>query len=92
MSLKEGQVVADGGYLTHYNPPFVDLFMEVQENHRLKGIGSFLLQEIKKECYRLGKIPAARCSINNEASKATLLKAGFSIAGFVIQGKLKSIT
>jgi hypothetical protein len=25
-----GQIVATGGFLTHYNPPFADLFMEVE--------------------------------------------------------------
>ena len=84
-----GDVVATGGFLLHYNKPFSDLYMEVIEDMRKRGIGSFLIQEIKKECYLAGRIPAARCNINNFASSATLLKAGLAISGFMLFGYVK---
>lgn len=84
----EGQIIATGGILTHYNPPFADLYMEVQDIHQKKGFGSLLVQELKKACYNSGRVPAARCNITNPASKATLLKAGFKIAGYMLQAKL----
>jgi len=85
-----GHIVATGGFLLHYNMPFADLYMEVEEGYRKKGFGSFLIQEIKRECYLAGRVPAARCSIDNLASKATLIKAGFKIAGFMLLADVKS--
>lgn len=82
------QVVGTGGFLLHYNFPFADLYMEVKEEFRRQGLGSFLIQELKKECYLAGRVPAARTGINNFASKATLMKAGLEIAGAVILGEV----
>lgn len=87
---KEGEIVATGGYYEHYNKPFVDLYMEVREDSRKQGLGSYIIQELKKECYRIGKVPSARCNIHNIASKHTLIKSGFQICGFMLSGKVKS--
>jgi len=84
------QVVATGGFLLHYNMPFADLYMEVEEGHRKKGFGSFLIQELKRQCYLKGRVPAARCNRDNVASRATLTKAGFKIAGFMLLGRVQS--
>ncbi|MFD2523626.1 GNAT family N-acetyltransferase [Emticicia soli] len=84
-----GEVVASGDFLLHYNKPFADLYMEVSEAHRQKGLGSFLIQELKKVCYQAGRVPAARCSIQNKASKATLLKGGLRVAGCMLIGEIK---
>ena len=86
---KDGEIVASGGFLLHYNKPFADLYMEVQAHHRRKGYGSFLIQEVKKACYLAGRVPAARCNISNPASKATLLKGGMDIAGYMLTGEVK---
>jgi GNAT superfamily N-acetyltransferase len=83
-----GDIVATGGFLLHYNMPFADLYMEVHEAWRRKGIGAFLVQEVKKQCYLAGRAPAARCGVENDASKATLLKAGFRAAGFMQLGRV----
>src|SRR5579863_462253 len=72
-------IVAMGGYVWNYNLPYIDMYYEVKEKYRQKGFGSFITQELKKEAYRLGRVPAARCNIGNKASKATLLKAGMKI-------------
>ncbi|GAB2801368.1 hypothetical protein GCM10027275_54340 [Rhabdobacter roseus] len=85
------QVVATGGFLRHYNFPFADLFMEVVEEHRQKGWGTYLLQEVKKECYRAGRVPAARCAMHNKASRAALLKAGLKVAGYLLAGSVKTV-
>ncbi len=84
----KGEIVATGGFLLHYNHPFADLYMEVHENQRRRGLGSFILQEIKKECYRSGRVPAARCNVTNKASKATLLKAGMAVCGARLVGSV----
>ena len=81
-----GDILATGGFMTHYNPPFADLYMEVREDCRGRGYASFLLQEVKKECYALGRIPAARCSLENLASRGALLNAGLRISGFMLKG------
>jgi len=69
-----GKVIARGGFPLHYNRPFADLYMEVREDSGGSGMGSFLLQKIKKECYLAGRVPAARCDLRNWTSRATLNK------------------
>ena len=81
-----GMVVATGGFLTHYNPPFADLYLEVRQDYRDKGFGSFFLQEIKKECYHAKKIPCARCNVRNEPSRMALHKSGMEICGYMLKG------
>ena len=83
------EVVATGGFLLHYNMPFADLYMEVKEDCRRKGLGSFLIQELKNQCYLTGRVPAARTGMENVPSKATLIKAGLKIAGFMLLGQVK---
>jgi GNAT superfamily N-acetyltransferase len=83
-----GEVVATGGFLLHYNKPFADLYMEVREDYRRRGFGSLLLQEVKKQCYLAGRVPAARCNIHNVASRATLISAGQRVCGFMLMGKV----
>jgi len=86
----DGRLVAWGGFLTHYNPPYSDLYMEAAEPARRKGFGSFLLQEIKKKCYEAGLKPAARCNADNPASRRTLEKAGMLPCGHLLFGEVKS--
>jgi len=83
------EVVGTGGFLLHYNIPFSDLYMEITEEYRRQGLGSFLIQELKKQSYLVGRVPAARCDIKNIASRATLIKAGLRIAGFMLLGQVK---
>jgi GNAT superfamily N-acetyltransferase len=73
----EGQVAAKGGILFHYNRPYGDIYMEVAEPYRKRGFGSYLVQELKRECYQLGAVPGARCNPTNVASRKTLQRAGF---------------
>lgn len=82
------EAVAMGGFLTHYNEPFADIYMEVREDLRQQGLATFLVQELKKACIAAGRIPAARCNIANEASRRTLVKAGMKICGYMLSGKL----
>lgn len=84
----DGRIVADGGYLTHYNPPFVDLYMQTVESERQKGYGSYLIQELRRVCREDGKIPAARCNRDNLASRQTLEKGGLLNCGRLLVGKL----
>ncbi len=86
---QNGEVVATGGFMLNYNKPYADIYMEVKEPFRQKGLGSLIIQELKKEIYLLGMVPAARCNISNKASKATLLKAGFKVCGAILKGDIK---
>ena len=83
-----GKAIATGGILYHYNPPYGDIFMAVAEKHRRRGLGSFMVQELKRTAYELGKIPACRCNVNNLASRKTLQKAGFVPCGNIVSGAL----
>ena len=85
---EHGTIVASGGYVWVYNFPFIDMYYEVEESHRRRGFGSLIAQELKNEAYRMNRIPAARCNVNNKASKATLLKAGMRICGHILTGRL----
>jgi GNAT superfamily N-acetyltransferase len=84
----QGTIVATGGFLTHYNPPYGDLYMEVDERYRRRGFGSFLIQEVKRVCYEAGRVPAARCDVGNAASRATLQKAGLFPCARILSGVL----
>ena len=82
------EVVATGGILFHYNVPYGDIYMEVAEPFRRRGYGSYLVQELKRTCYEMGKVPAARCNASNTASRATLQKAGLLPCARLLTGAL----
>jgi len=84
----EGTVAATGGILFHYNRPYGDIYMDVAEPFRRRGLGSFLVQELKRVCYAGGNIPAARCNPGNVASRRTLQKAGFVPCGNILNGSV----
>lgn len=84
----KGEVVASGGLMFNYNYPYADIYMQVKEAFRSKGMGAFIVQELKKEAYLMKRVPAARCNISNIISEATLLKAGFRVCGFRLKGIL----
>jgi len=88
---KDAEVIATGGFMLHYNMPFSDLYMEVNEKFRRKGYGTYLIQELKKASYCKGRVPAARCNIGNKASKATLIKAGLEPCGYMLSGAVKPL-
>jgi GNAT superfamily N-acetyltransferase len=83
-----GMVAATGGILFHYNRPYGDIYMTVAENFRQRGLGSYLVQELKRVCYENGDVPAARCNPTNVASRGTLQKAGFVPCGHILVGKI----
>ena len=88
----EGQVAATGGILFHYNRPYGDIYMEVAEPFRRRGLGSFLVQELKRICYENGNVPAARCNPGNVASRQALQKAGFVPCGHILSGSVIAAT
>jgi len=79
-----GAVAGKGGILFHYNRPYGDIYMEVAEPFRRRGLGSYLVQELKRVCYEQGNIPSARCNPKNIASRKTLQKAGFVPCGHIL--------
>jgi GNAT superfamily N-acetyltransferase len=81
-----GAIVATGGIYLHYNLPYGDISMEVDERRWRRGYGSYLVQELKSVCYEMGRIPAARCNVTNAASRATLQKAGFLPCARILRG------
>jgi len=82
--------VAKGGILFHYNRPYGDIYMDVDEKFRRRGLGAYLVQELKRECYELGAIPCARCSPTNIASRKTLQRAGFVPVAHILIGSIIS--
>lgn len=84
----DSAIVATGGLLFHYNPPYGDIYMEVAEPFRRRGFGSYLVQELKRICREGGHVPAARCSADNTASQLTLQRAGMAPCGTIVTGRL----
>jgi GNAT superfamily N-acetyltransferase len=84
-----GVIVATGGVMFHYNPPYGDLYMEVAPGWRRRGYGSYLVQELKRICREQGGVPAARCQPDNAASRATLVRAGLFPCAHLLRGRLR---
>jgi RimJ/RimL family protein N-acetyltransferase len=82
-------VVGKGGILFHYNPPYGDIHMDIDEGFRRRGYGSYLVQELKRLCQELGGIAAARCDPTNTASQRTLQRAGFLPHAHILIGSLR---
>jgi GNAT superfamily N-acetyltransferase len=87
-----GSLAGAGGVLYHYNRPYGDIYMKIAEPFRGKGLGAYLVQELKKACRTGGSIPAARCNIGNVASRRTLQKAGFVPCGNLVTGDFRDST
>ena len=83
-----GTPAAKGGLMFHYNRPYADIYMDVEEPFRRRGLGSYLVQELKRFAYDLGAVPAARCNPNNVPSRRTLQKAGFEPYASILTGSL----
>jgi GNAT superfamily N-acetyltransferase len=83
-----GAIAGAGGVLYHYNRPYGDIYMKIAEPFRRRGLGAYLVQELKAACRAGGSVPAARCNIANRASRRTLQKAGFVPCGNLIAGDL----
>jgi GNAT superfamily N-acetyltransferase len=81
-----GVVAGAGDVLFHYNRPYGDIYMAVGESFRRRGIGTYLVQELKRVCYEGGSVPAARCNPKNIASRQTLQRAGFVPCGRILTG------
>ena len=84
----EGAVVATGGFTFHYNPPYADLYMEVATSYRQRGLGSFLVQELKRACRQNGRVPAARCDEANVASRRALQRGGMFPCARIVRGTI----
>lgn len=55
----DGTIAATGGILFHYNRPYGDIYMEVAPSFRRRGLGSYLVQELKRVCYEGSIVPCA---------------------------------
>jgi GNAT superfamily N-acetyltransferase len=82
------RIAATGGILFHYNRPYGDLFMSVAPPLRRRGLGAYLVQELKRTAREAGHTPAARCNPDNVPSRKTLQKAGFVPCGHILHGDL----
>jgi GNAT superfamily N-acetyltransferase len=84
----DGTPAGKGGILFHYNRPYGDVYMEIEEPFRRRGFGAYLVQELKQRTYEIGSIPAARCNRDNQSSRKTLQKAGFVPYAHVLNGSI----
>ena len=84
----DGKPAGKGGILFHYNPPYGDVYMDIEEPFRGRGFGSYLVQELKRQAYEIGSIPAARCNRDNRRSRKTLQRAGFVPYAHILNGAI----
>ncbi len=61
----------------HTQTPYTDLGMIVATSYRGRGLGSYILIQLKKHCYESGWKPICSCTAHNHASKKAIEKAGF---------------
>jgi GNAT superfamily N-acetyltransferase len=62
--------------------------MKIAEPFQRRGLGAYLVQQLKAACRANGRIPAARCNVQNLASRKTLQRAGFVPCGNILAGDL----
>ena len=84
----DGRTAGKGGILFHYNRPYGDVYMEIEEPFRRRGFGAYLVQELKRRAYDVGSIPAARCNTDNRPSRKTLQNAGFVPYAHILNGSI----
>ena len=48
----DGKQAGKGGILFHYNRPYGDVYMEIEEPFRRRGLGAYLVQELKRQAYQ----------------------------------------
>jgi GNAT superfamily N-acetyltransferase len=84
----DGKPAGKGGVLFHYNVPYGDVYMEIDEAFRGRGFGAYFVQELKRQAYDIGSIPAARCNRDNRASRRTLQRAGFVPYAHILNGSI----
>lgn len=70
------------------NPPYGDIYMEVAASFQRRGLGSYLIQELKRLCYESGHVPGARCHQENDASRLTLQRAGMLPCARILRGRI----
>lgn len=85
----DGAPIGKGGIAFHYNRPYADVYMGIDEPYRRRGFAAYLVQELKRECYAMGAVPAARCSPDNTASFRTLQRAGFVPFAHILIGSFQ---
>lgn len=65
--------------------PYADLGMVVARSYRGRGVGSFLLTQLKMHCYKEGWKPICSCEASNHASRKAIEKAGFISEQRIVQ-------
>ena len=48
------------------------------------------MQELKRLCYEMGRVPAARCRQDNVASRRTLEGAGMLPCARIVSGRIRN--
>jgi GNAT superfamily N-acetyltransferase len=71
-------LVATGEYIPSQKQlPYADLSIVVAQPYRGRGLGSYMLSQLKNHCYNTGWRPICSCAANNYASKKAIEKASF---------------
>jgi GNAT superfamily N-acetyltransferase len=82
------EIAGAGDVLYHYNRPYGDVYMKIAGPFRWKGLGAYLVQQLKAACRASGSVPAARCNVQNLPSRKTLQRSGFVPCGNIVVGDL----
>jgi len=71
------------------NEQYGDIGIIVAEEYRKKGVGTYIITQLKEHCYRNNLKPMACCNPKNIASRKTLEKSGFICNHRIIYVTLK---
>jgi GNAT superfamily N-acetyltransferase len=85
---RDGHIVATGGLFFHYNKPYGDIYMEVAAAYHRQGLGSYLVQELKRIAREGGHTPSARTDRTNLPSRLALQRAGMFPCARILRGRL----
>ncbi|AUS08786.1 hypothetical protein C1X05_07970 [Laceyella sacchari] len=58
-------------------PPYADIGIVVNKQFRNRGIGTYILNRLKHQCYKSSLKPICSCTAENIASRKAIEKAGF---------------
>ena len=76
-------LIGTGGLMLNYNLPYADIYYEIDVAYRNKGYGTFMVQELKKEAYKMGRGPQLDAMSITRYQKAFCKKQvfGFAVIG-----------
>jgi GNAT superfamily N-acetyltransferase len=90
-ALRDGDSIIGIGEwrVSQAQPPYVDLGMVTDREHRRRGVGTYILTQFKQLCTERGLRPICSCDAGNIGSRKTIEKAGFISSHRIVEMELR---